>query len=367
MTMARNPFGEFGRRHDRIRSYAVRAFVALTGLVGGVAAEEGARPDDPLGQAVRRINGPRSTAYDPDIEQVCQVLEAHTSKQEPEGEVLMALSKCQVHAGRLDRAAQLCATAKKAEAKHNGKLSQRPKAGASEDDTKGQTLAEAYLEKCRTNLDGITDAVKKEVHLACASSASGAIHIERDQKELLRPKPNSAVYLYQGEYEITCNGTDGSPVRQQLQLADKFTQLTVTVADDKVADSPLVSELRIVPAHPMALESRWSQRKTAYVLGGAGVLALGVGVAIHLQVPSIVDQMSNEPDDGRYNQLRSRAMGYQTAAISLEVVGGLLGVASALCYFHVWPFADSKSTGVKRTLAVQPALTRQGAYLLGTF
>jgi hypothetical protein len=177
------------------------------------------------------------------------------------------------------------------------------------------------------------------------------------------------VYLYQGNYDVTCTSSDGSKVRQHIDLSDKFTQLTITLENELETRTtlPLTTELRVAPAQPMVLESPWTQRKTAYVLGGAGALTLGVGIALHLHVPSIVDQMANEPDDSRYNQLRNRAMDYQLAAVSLEIAGGLLGVTSALCYFHIWPFGGTKSTGVNNTLTVQPVLTQKGAYLFGTF
>jgi hypothetical protein len=351
------------------RSIAVQVFVGHVSLISNVAAQEVARPDDPMEKAVRRINGPRTTGYDPEIDQACQVLESNSTKQEPEGEVLMALSKCQVHAGRLDRAAQLCARAKHFESRRSVKLSSRPKTGASNDTAQSLSTPDAYFEKCRTNLEGITDAVPKQVRIACANAASSDIHIERDQKELLRPKPNSVVYLYQGNYEVTCTSADGSKVRQHIDLSDKFTQLTITLENDLETGTnlPPITELRVAPAQPMVLESPWTQRKTAYVLGGAGALTLGVGVALHLQVPSIVDQMANEPDDSRYNQLRNRAMDYQLAAVSLEIAGGLLGVASAFCYFRIWPFGRTKSTGINNTVTIQPVLSQKGAYLFGKF
>lgn len=334
-------------------------------LVSRIAAtkESSAPLPEALTSAIELVEATSGETYGPAIDEACHRIKAAADAPRPASAVLVGSVKCLGREGRYDLAAEACKRG--TELYPMSVRAPSSKGGAAPSASDEAT----YFSGCRDFFEtSVSRAVSKPIHFEVADAAHYHVSIESRGAFTLRPNPGSPTYLYRGAYDLVLRGEDGTEsARQHLDLNDEFTRLDITVVDRSLPQVRPSGQVRVYATSRMTSNGAWTSRKSSYVLGGAAAAALGVGVALHFQVPSTVDKMTNEPDAARYNQLRSRAIRLQTAAIALEVTGGVLAASAALVYLHLWPFSDAGAKRVGDTHKLQLTLMPSGAWLSGVF
>jgi hypothetical protein len=318
----------------RCRPFLLAAVSVLAALfvTGGIASADTKTENQAAARAL--FEQGRALVARKDFDQACPKFE-ESQKLDPGAGTLFHLADCYERVGKtasawamfLDVASQSAASKR----------------------TERETAARERAATLRVNLSQVTIVVE-------SSSAIDGLVIRRDDTEVGKNVWGTPVPVDPGTHRIEASAPGRKPWSTSTDVPRGPNNIEVRIpALPSTETAPAASTS--APIQPVAAPPKSSGRKTAgLVVGGAGVVAFGVSVALAMHARSKYNDASSDCTGSFCNQdgVDQRHSAVREGNIATVVGGvGLAAAAAGVVLYLTAPSGASKAPGGERAVAVE--------------